>query len=350
MDNIEIICPDDWHCHFRDNLYLTRTAHDTAQRFGRAIIMPNLNPPVLTVVDAEAYRARILSALPTASQFMPLMTLYLCEKTLPETIREAAANPHIIGCKLYPAGVTTHSAHGIQSIRNIYPLLEVMEACDLPLLIHGESNDPRADVFDREAIFIDLELTSMIRRFPKLRVVLEHISTKAAVDFITETSGQVVATITAHHLLLNRNHLLDDGIRPHYYCKPILKRKQDQESLIQAAISGNPKFFLGTDSAPHSIANKESACGCAGVYTAHAAIELYAEIFEKNNALDKLENFSSVLGATFYKLPVNTHKIKLQKRAWTVPATLDFGPEKLVPFYANETLQWQVEGVSYSNE
>ena len=350
MKSITIIFPDDWHCHFRDEVYLSRSVHDSAQRFARAVVMPNLKPPISTVKEAEAYRERILKHIPNAYDFTPLMALYFGEKTTEAILREAAANPQIIGAKLYPAGVTTNSSYGIHSIRNAYPLLEVMEDCGFPLLVHGESNDPHADVFDREALFIDSELTSIVKHFPKLRIVLEHISTKAAVDFILSAPSTVAATITPHHLVLNRNHLLDDGIRPHYYCKPILKRRYDQEALLAAATSGHPKFFLGTDSAPHSIANKESACGCAGVYSAHAALEIYAGIFEEQKALDKLENFSSRYGAEFYGLPVNTRQITLHKKEWAVPSTLAFGHEQLVPLFANEKLQWQIEGLPYTHE
>jgi len=342
MEQITLICPDDWHCHFRDGDYLTRTVQDSARCFQRAVVMPNLKPPVFTVAEAMSYRQRILQHLPAGSDFTPLMTLYLSEKTAEADLREAASNPHIIGCKLYPAGVTTNSTQGVTKVAAIYPLLEIMEEAGLPLLVHGENNDAQTDVFDREARFIEEELVEILKRFPKLRVVLEHISTQKAVEFVQAAPSQLAATITAHHLLLNRNDLLDEGIRPHYYCKPILKRQKDQEALIQAAISGNPKFFLGTDSAPHSIQNKESACGCAGVYTAHAAIEFYASVFEQHKALDTLENFASVYGAHFYGLAVNTRKITLQKEEWKVPGTLDFGKETLAPFMAGESLYWKL--------
>ena len=347
MDRISITAPDDWHCHFRDSVFLERTVRDCSARFERAIVMPNLKPPVLSVQDAEDYRQRILNTLPKNTSFNPLMTLYLSAETTEAMIREAAASSSVLGVKLYPSGVTTNSQAGIKEIQDIYPLLAVMEECDLPLLVHGESIDPKADVFDRETLFITEKLIPIIQHFPKLRVILEHISTRAAVEFVEEASKQVAATITPHHLLLNRNHLLDDGIRPHYYCKPILKRQEDQAALIKAAISGNPKFFLGTDSAPHSIKNKEAACGCAGVYSAHAALELYAQVFEQHQALDKLENFSSIYGAQFYKLPINTHSITLHKKSWQVPHSLPFGSEQLVPLWAGENIEWQIEGVNY---
>ncbi len=346
MDKITLIAPDDWHCHFRDEAFLQRTVHDSALRFKRAIAMPNLKPPVIDAGHAALYRERIIKAAATLS-FDPLMTLYLCTETTEQIIREAASSNHVAAVKLYPAGVTTNSKLGIQKISDSYHLLAVMEECDFPLLVHGESNNLNVDVFDREAVFIEEELAPLVQHFPKLRIVLEHISTKAAVDFVKASADTIAATITPHHLLLNRNHMLDEGIRPHYYCKPILKREQDQSALIQAAISGNPKFFLGTDSAPHSIHNTESDCGCAGVYSAHAALEIYAEVFDIHDALTKLENFASVFGAQFYKLPVNLQTITLHKKTWTVPLTLQFGNEELVPLLAGENLHWQIEGVNY---
>ncbi len=347
MNTLNLIRPDDWHCHLRDGAHLERTVTDTAQRFARAVVMPNLDPPISSQAEAQAYRERILKQIPEDCDFTPLMTLYLRDTLSPETLRNAAHDAQFIGAKLYPAGVTTHSEAGIKNIRNIYPLLEIMQECDFPLLVHGESSDPKVDIFDREAVFIEHELAPLIKEFPSLRIVLEHISTRTAVDFVRESSSKLAATITPQHLLFNRNDLLSGGIRPHYYCLPILKRHSDQERLIQAAISGNSKFFLGTDSAPHAVHKKQSSCGCAGIYSAHAAIELYAEIFEQNNALDKLEKFSSVFGAEFYQLPVNTQPIELHKKPWKVPAELVFGTEKLVPLYAHQILNWQIKGLSY---
>lgn len=340
---MKITQPDDWHCHLRDGDYLTRTVPDVAARFHRAIVMPNLTTPVTTVDDADAYRSRICKAIPNGIDFTPLMTLYLTESTTVKMIHDAASSDIVYACKYYPAGATTHSEAGITQLEKLYPILEAMEKADLPLLIHGETIDPTVDVFDREKIFIGKQLSALLERFPSLRVVLEHISTKTAVDFIQSASDKVAATITAHHLLYNRNAIFKGGIRPYYYCLPILKRHEDQIALRKAATSGGPKFFLGTDSAPHAQENKLSDCGCAGIYTAHAAIELYAEVFEAEDALDKLEAFASHNGPSFYNLPINKSKITLIKEPWEAPEYLSFGKEVLVPLRAGETIEWQVQ-------
>ncbi len=342
MEKLTIIQPDDCHLHLRDDNFLQRTVTDAALRFGRAVIMPNLKPPVTTVALAAAYRERILAARPQGSQFEPLMTLYLTDHTDIDEIKRAKSSGFIIACKLYPAGATTHSAAGVTNIEKIYSVLAVMEEVDLPLLIHGEVTDVKTDIFDREAKFIEQQLIPLISRFPKLRIVLEHVSTKIGVEWIKATPNRVAATITAHHLLFNRNDLLAGGLRPHLYCLPILKTSHDQQALINAAISGNPKFFLGTDSAPHAKSHKECACASAGIYTGHAGIELYTEFFAQHHALDKLENFASRFGAEFYQLPLNTRKITLQKESWSVPPSLTFGDEELIPLRANEMITWKV--------
>src|SRR3989338_11604844 len=342
MQSLTIIKPDDWHLHLRDGEYLKRTVPDSAHCFGRAIVMPNLKPPVSTLEAIESYQQRILEMIPKNSHFHPLMTLYLTDQTT-STLIKAAKKTGVIACKYYPAGATTNSALGVTRLDNIYPALEAMAECNMPLLIHGEVVDSTTDVFDREKKFIYTILEQLVTRFSKLKIVLEHITTKHAVEFIMKAPKTVAATITVHHLLLNRNDMLIGGIKPHYYCLPILKAKKHQQALIKAAISGNRKFFLGTDSAPHPKQQKESACGCAGIYSAHAAIELYAEIFEHNNALDKLEQFASKNGADFYGLPYNKETITLIKKSWQVPEILGFGKDQLVPLKAGETLQWLVE-------
>lgn len=341
MTSLALIQPDDWHCHLRDDEFLTRTVNDTANQFQRAIVMPNLTPPVTTVEMARDYRARIMAALDKHKSFQPLMTLYLTPNTTPEDIEQAAASDIVTACKLYPQGATTNSAHGVDNIEALYPVFEMMMSVDLPLLIHGESTDQNVDVFDREKVFLNT-LNDIHRTFPKLRIVLEHITSKAAVEFIEQANEQLAATITAHHLMLNRNDLFQGGIRPHHYCLPILKRQSDQAALIQAAISGNPKFFLGTDSAPHIQSRKESSCGCAGIYTAFAAMEFYAQVFEENHALNKLEGFSSIFGPQFYQLPVNERKIQLVKESWVSPDSLPFGDHKVVPFKAKQQISWKV--------
>ncbi|GAB3317370.1 dihydroorotase [Haliea atlantica] len=343
MTELTLTRPDDWHVHLRDGDALPQTCADMARYMGRAIVMPNLTPPVTTVAEAEAYRDRILAAmrdLPRA--FEPLMVLYLTDRTPAEEIRRAAESPCVHAVKLYPAGATTNSDAGVAKLEALYPTLEAMQAAGLPLLVHGEVTESEVDIFDREKVFIDQHLAPIVRNFPGLRVVLEHITTADAVDFVSASPDNVAATITAHHLLLNRNDLLVGGIRPHHYCLPVLKRNTHQQALIQAAISGSPKFFLGTDSAPHATGRKETACGCAGCYTAHAAIELYAEAFEAAGALDRLEAFAAWFGPDFYRLPRNTDSITLQRRPWQVPQRLPLGSEDLTPLRAGDTLQWQV--------
>jgi dihydroorotase len=343
MKQITLIRPDDWHCHLRDGEFLSRTVPDTATQFARAIVMPNLSPPVTTVAQAREYQQRILAHTPAGAAFTPLMTLYLTEELTADTLREAKTSGVITGCKLYPYGATTHSTKGITHLAHIYPLLECLQEIDMPLLIHGESIEPGVDIFDREEQFIDRELTPLLRRFPALRIVLEHISTRTAVDFVRANHPALLAaTITAHHLWYNRDILLSGGIRPHYYCMPILKRRSDQEALLEAATSGDSQFFLGTDSAPHLRSRKESACGCAGIYTAFSAIELYAQLFESVNALAQLENFASVYGPQFYRLPVNQSHITLEKSPWRIPEELSFGDGALVPLLAGEMLDWKI--------
>jgi len=334
--------PDDWHLHVRDGDVLRNVVPHTARCFARAIIMPNLKPPVTTVQQALAYRDRILASLPKSSSFNPLMTLYLTDNTRPAEIRTAVESPHVHAVKYYPAGATTNADFGVTDISHTYAVLEVMEELGLPLLIHGEVTDPAVDVFDREAVFIETVLIPLLQRYPKLRVVLEHITTQQAVAFIHATQDNIAATITAHHLLMNRNAMFQGGIRPHHYCLPVLKRELHRQALVKAATSGNPKFFLGTDSAPHAQSAKESACGCAGMYTAYAAMELYAEAFEHAGALDKLEGFSSFFGADFYGLPRNKDTITLSKQEWTIPQTLAFADETLIPLRAGESVSWKL--------
>jgi dihydroorotase len=337
-----MIAPDDWHCHLRDGAALSRTVVDQARYFSRSIVMPNLVPPVESVEQGEAYHQRILQYVPKGSDFTPLMTLYLTESMTAETIRAAKASERVYAIKLYPAGATTHSDAGVVDFQQIYPVLAVMEEVGLPLLVHCEVTDRDSDIFDRETLFVERHLAPMIEHFPKLSIVLEHITTQAAMQFVLSAPSQVAATITPHHLLLNRNDLLAGGIRPHHYCLPVLKRSDDQQALIEAAISSNPKFFLGTDSAPHALGEKQSACGCAGIYSAHAALELYAEVFDHYDALDRLEGFASVFGPQFYGLPINTHTLTLEQKSWTVPKTLPFGEQQLVPLRADGKVQWRV--------
>ena len=342
MDRITFRRPDDFHVHLRDGPAMASVLADTARRFGRAIVMPNLKPPMRTTAQALHYRERILGELPDGSEFEPLMTLYLTDDTPPEEISRAKLSGRVHGVKLYPAGATTHSDAGVTRISRCFHTLEKMEEVGLPLLVHGESTDPAIDVFDREKAFIEETLGPMLERFPQLKIVLEHITTRDAVQFVEVTGANVAATITAHHLLMNRNALFMGGIRPHYYCLPVLKREEHREALVDAATSGNPKFFLGTDSAPHARAAKEAGCGCAGIYTAHAAIELYAIAFEEAQALDKLEGFAAEYGARFYHLPPNRGSITLVREDWTVPESLAFGGESLVPLRAGETIPWKL--------
>ncbi len=341
-DRLVLTRPDDWHVHLRDGAMLSRVVPDTAQRFARAIVMPNLVPPVTTTERAEDYRQRIIAAVPSGVRFEPLMTLYLTDNTAPSEIATAKASGCIFGVKWYPAGATTNSERGVTDIGRCDAILAAMEEHDLPLLVHGEVTDPSVDVFDRESLFIEHFLVPLLERFPRLRVVLEHITTRQAVDFIIQAPSRVAATITAHHLLLNRNALFTGGLRPHHYCLPVLKREQHRQALLAAVASGNPRFFLGTDSAPHVRNAKESACGCAGIYTAHAAIELYAEAFEQAGALDQLEAFASFHGADFYRLPRNHEKITLERQRWLVPQQFGDGHDAIVPLRAAEPVAWRM--------
>jgi len=342
MDRLTLKRPDDWHLHLRDGAAMASVLADSARRFARAIVMPNLKPAVRTTEQALAYRERILAALPRGTSFEPLMTLYLTDETPPEEIARAKLSGRVFGVKLYPAGATTHSDEGVTRLSRCFHTLEKMQELGLPLLVHGESTDPAIDVFDREQAFIEETLGPTVERFSGLKVVLEHITTREAAQYVEVTGPNVAATITAHHLLLNRNALFLGGIRPHHYCLPVLKRETHREALVEAAISGNPKFFLGTDSAPHPRGAKEAACGCAGVYTAHAAIELYAAAFEEAGALERLEGFASVFGAQFYGLPPNRETITLKREEWRVAERLAFGDEELVPLRAGETVPWKL--------
>ncbi len=343
MQTLQITRPDDWHIHLRDGDALKQTVDDASRYFGRAIVMPNLTPPVRNVAEARAYEQRIRAALPEGrNHFTPLMVLYLTDRTQPADIAEAKASGLVYAAKLYPAGATTNSDAGVTDLDALWPVLAEMEKQGLPLLVHGEVTDAEIDIFDREAEFIDRHLKRLVAAFPQLKVVLEHITTADAAEFVANAPSNVAATITAHHLLYNRNDMLAGGIRPHYYCLPILKRNRHQQALIAAATSGSPKFFLGTDSAPHARHRKEADCGCAGCYTAYAAIELYAEAFEAAAALDKLEAFASFYGPDFYGLPRNSDTITLQKSDWQAPASLPLGDDQMRPLRATETLRWQV--------
>jgi dihydroorotase len=342
MNQLTLKRPDDWHLHLRDGAAMASVLAATARCFGRAIVMPNLKPAVRTTQQALHYRERILAALPEGAAFEPLMTLYLTDDTPPEEIGRAKLSGRVFGVKLYPAGATTHSDEGVTRISRCFHAIEKMEQMGLPLLVHGESTDPAIDVFDREKAFLEEVLGPLLERFPQLKVVLEHVTTRDAVQYVEVTGPNVAATITAHHLLMNRNALFMGGIRPHHYCLPVLKREEHREALVEAATSGNPKFFLGTDSAPHSRQAKETDCGCAGIYTAHAAIELYAIAFEEAGALDRLEGFASQFGAQFYGLPPSRDTITLVREDWKVPDTLPFGAEKLVPLRAGEILPWKL--------
>ena len=342
LSQLEITRPDDWHVHLRDGAMLGSLASATARQFARAIVMPNLKPPIVTVAQADDYRRRILASLPVGTAFQPLMTLYLTEATEPDEIVRAKASGSVFAVKYYPAGATTNSQSGVRDLAQVYPVLEAMQRHGLPLLMHGEVTDPAVDVFDRERVFIERHLLPLRERFPDLRMVLEHITTRAAVEFVSQAPDHVAATITAHHLLLNRNALFAGGIRPHHYCAPVLKRETHRRALLQAATSGSAHFFLGTDSAPHAREAKESACGCAGIYTAHAAMELYAEAFEQVDKLDRLEAFASFHGADFYGLPRNRDRITLQRKPWTVPDTLPVGDGMCVPMRAGEGMAWSI--------
>lgn len=335
--------PDDWHLHLRDGEALKAVIPHTARQFGRAIVMPNLKPPVTSVEQAAAYRGRILESLPAGMIFEPLMTLYLTDNTPASEIAKAAASGFVKAVKLYPAGATTNSDAGLTAIEKAYDALAEMERVGLPLLVHGEVTDPKIDLFDRERIFIDTVLEPLVQRFPALKVVMEHITTQDAAEFVASSPSNIAATITAHHLLYNRNAIFQGGVRPHWYCLPVLKRETHREALVRAAISGSPKFFLGTDSAPHAKQTKEAACGCAGCYTAYAAIELYAEAFEQAGALSKLEAFASFHGPDWYGLPRNKDTVTLVKENWSVPAEYPYvSGDSLVPLRAGETLSWKM--------
>ncbi|MEO7742835.1 MAG: dihydroorotase [Usitatibacter sp.] len=344
MQTISLTRPDDWHAHLRDGEEMAAVVGATARQFARAIVMPNLRPPVTTLAQARAYRERILGALPRGSAFEPLMTLYLTDNTSAAQIETAGASGIVRAVKYYPAGATTNSDSGVTDIRKCDAALEAMQAAGLPLLVHGEVTDAEIDVFDREAVFLDRTLAPLVKRFPRLQIVAEHITTHEAAAFVERAPENVGATITAHHLLMNRNALFTGGIRPHHYCLPVLKREPHRRALVKAATSGNPKFFLGTDTAPHARSTKENDCGCAGMYTAHAALELYAEAFEAANALDKLEAFASHHGADFYGLPRNAGRVTLEKVEWVVPDEYPFGGGTVVPLRAGQKLGWRLVG------
>jgi len=341
-NSLTITRPDDWHVHLRDGESLKTTVTDISRYFGRAIVMPNLVPPVTNLKLATEYHERIMAEKPSA-HFTPLMVLYLTDNTSPEDIIEAKESGLVFAAKLYPAGATTNSTSGVTDVSKLEDVFAAMQSVGMPLLIHGEVTDCDIDIFDREQVFIDTILRPLVATYPQLRIVLEHITTKNAVEFVESAGDNIAATITVHHLLYNRNDMLVGGIRPHYFCLPILKRNIHQHALIKAATSGSKKFFLGTDSAPHAKHAKESACGCAGAYTAHAAIELYAEVFDNENALDKLEGFASINGPTFYQLPINQDKITLVRDEWQIPATLTFGNDVVVPIRADDSIAWKVQ-------
>ena len=340
---ITLTRPDDWHLHLRDGAALHAVLPHSARQFARAIVMPNLRPPVTTVAAAARYRQRILDALPAGTRFEPLMTLYLTDNTAPDEIRRAVESGFVKAVKLYPAGATTNSDAGVTDLAKCDAVLAEMEKAGMPLLVHGEVTDPSVDLFDRERVFIETVLQPLLRRRPGLRVVVEHITTRDAVDFVATAGETVAATITAHHLLYNRNAIFTGGVRPHFYCLPVLKRETHRQALVKAATSGNPKFFLGTDSAPHARHTKEAACGCAGCYTALSALELYAEAFEQAGALDRLEAFASFFGPDFYRLPRNTESVSLEKIAWTLPPSLSYAEsDELIPLRAGEALAWKL--------
>jgi dihydroorotase len=342
MPTLSLIRPDDWHLHLRDGAALATVVPHTARQFARAIVMPNLKPPVTTAAQAAAYRERILAAVPPGLTFAPLMTLYLTDNTPAAEIDRAKASGIVHAVKYYPAGATTNADAGVTAIENCFGVLARMEETGLPLLVHGEVTEAEVDIFDRERVFIERVLAPLLQRFPRLRLVLEHITTLEGVQFVTSAGVNVAGTLTAHHLLLNRNALLAGGVRPHRYCLPVLKRESHRRALVEAAVSGNPKFFLGSDSAPHARNAKEAACGCAGCYTALNALELYAAVFEAAGALERLEAFASFHGANFYGLARNTERITLERAEWRVPDSLPFGDDVLVPFGAGETLNWKL--------
>ena len=341
MDKLTLIRPDDFHLHLRDDARMNSVVIDSARQFGRAIIMPNLSPPVTTVKQALQYRERILAALPGGSAFQPLMTLYLTDSTASDEIVRIADSDHVYAVKLYPAGATTNSDEGVTAIENVYPVLEQMQEYAVPLLVHGEVTSKEVDHFDREAVFIERVLQPLLDRFTRLKVVFEHITTKEAVDFVTEGPESIAATITPQHLMFNRSRLFNGGLQPHNYCLPLLKRERHRRAVLEAAISGNPRFFLGTDSAPHDKTEKERPCGCAGIYSAHSALELYAQVFDDEGVLDRLEAFSSIHGAKYYGLPQNQETVTLVKKNWQIPDSIPFGEGEVVPMLAGETLQWK---------
>jgi len=340
--SLTITRPDDWHLHLRDGATMASVLPHTARQFGRAIVMPNLKPPVTTVAQAQAYRERILAALPAGMKFEPLMTLYLTNNTSPDEIRRAAESDFVHAVKLYPAGATTNSDAGVTDLANCYKVLEVMQEVGMPFLVHGEVTDQDIDLFDREAVFIERIMRPLRKNFPALNIVFEHITTKDAAQYVAEAEGPIAATITAHHLLYNRNEIFKGGIRPHYYCLPVLKREEHRLALVTAATSGDERFFLGTDSAPHAQGAKEAACGCAGCYTALHAMELYAEAFQRAGALDKLEAFASLNGPAFYGMEPNEDKITLKREQWTLPEALPFGDQQVIPLNAGETINWKM--------
>ncbi len=343
ITSLTLTRPDDWHLHLRDGDYLGAVLPDTARRFARAIVMPNLKPPVTTVALALAYRERILAALPAGANFAPLMTLYLTDNMRAEEIIQSKQIDSVVAVKYYPAGATTNSDAGVTDLARCAAVLEAMQEAGMPLLVHGEVTDTNVDIFDRERVFLEKVLAPLAAKYPRLRIVVEHITTREAATFVTNAPPNIAATITAHHLLLNRNALFAGGMRPHNYCLPVLKREVHREALLVAAVSGNPKFFLGTDSAPHARHTKETDCGCAGCYTAHAGIELYAEAFETAGALDKLEGFASHFGPDFYRLPRNRDTMTLVKEAWRVPADVPYGGDRLTPFRAGGEVAWRIQ-------
>lgn len=343
MNRLSIRRPDDWHVHFRDAEVLADIVPYTSKQFGRAVVMPNLVPPVTEIEAAQAYAQRIEASVPSSHEFTPLMTLYLTQNTSVEQVKAAAQIPNLLGYKLYPAGATTNSAAGVTDIKAMTAVFEAMEAQGVPLLVHGEVTDSEIDIFDREKVFIERYLAPIVARHPQLKLVLEHITTADAADFVKEAPSQVAATLTPQHLLMNRNDLLVGGVRPHNFCLPVLKRRTHQEALQAAVLSGNPKFFLGTDSAPHAREQKENACGCAGCFSAPTAIELYAEFFHQADALDKLENFASVYGAEFYALPLNESRIELVQESWQVPETVQIAGRVYVPYWAGQNLHWKLK-------
>lgn len=342
MPQLTLLRPDDWHLHVRDGAAMASVVPFTARQFARAVIMPNLKPPVTTVEQANAYRQRILQAVPAGLTFEPLMSLYLTDSTPAQEILAARKSGFVIGAKLYPAGATTHSDAGVTAIDRIFPALAAMEECGLVFQVHGEVTDQDIDIFDRECVFIDRTLARVAEKFPQLKIVFEHVTTREAVQFVKSARPGIAATVTPQHLLLNRNAIFQGGIRPHNYCLPVLKRERDRRALVEAATGDDPRFFLGTDSAPHARHTKEHSCGCAGIFSAHAAIELYAEAFELAGRLDRLEAFASLRGPDFYGLPRNTSHITLERSAWTPPASYPFATDELVPFRAGESIAWRL--------